>query len=90
MYSNTNVNMEFHCKVLEIMDLTNTEIQIKIIGIIMSVYLMYIQEQAFFYKTEKFYCKKYKGNCEKCKCWSCKKYQMNYEVKNENNKYMGK
>lgn len=30
----------------------------------------------FFYLTNKHYCKKYKGDCTKCKDWSC--YRQKY------------
>lgn len=44
--------------------------------IILVIYISYIQEEFLFYITQKFYCKKNKGNCNLCNNWSCprKKY----------------
>lgn len=48
----------------------------KLAFIILVLYICYIQEEFLFYITQKFYCKKNKGNCHFCNCWSClrKKY----------------
>lgn len=43
------------------------------IQILFLIYLLYCQDQMLFYTTEKYYCKKNKGNCKNCECWSCDK-----------------
>lgn len=52
----------------------------KIFYILVFLYFIYCQEQMLWYTTEKHYCKKNKGNCENCECWSCNK--LNY-IKNK-------
>lgn len=46
------------------------------LGIVFGVYFIYIQEQWFFKKTNEHYCNQYNGDCEKCKCWSCERYNI--------------
>ena len=48
----------------------------KLAFIILVIYIGYIHEEFLFYITQKFYCKKNKGTCHLCNCWSCprKKY----------------
>lgn len=55
------------------------KIFLEFIGYAFGLYFFILQEKFFFYMTERFYCKKNKGNCDKCNCWSCKKYSLNYE-----------
>ena len=43
----------------------------KILMFLASVYLIYCQDQMLWYRQEKKSCKKYKGNCKECNCWSC-------------------
>lgn len=45
-----------------------------------------VYESFYFYLTRSYYCKKNMGNCEKCKCWSCRRV---YYLKrgNKNEKY---
>ncbi len=45
----------------------------KLLDLIFIFYFIYCHEEMLFYLTEKFYCKKYKGKCEECECWSCKR-----------------
>ena len=49
--------------------------ELDVISIILGIYFIYCQENMFFYKTEKFFCRMSKGNCENCKCWSCKRLE---------------
>lgn len=57
--------------------------KILFIGIIL--FVGYVYDNGFFRLIEKHYCKKNKGNCENCKCWSCEKY--NQDFKNRGVKY---
>lgn len=41
-----------------------------------------LEDNLFFYFTNKHMCKKYKGDCTKCKDWSC--YRQNYLDKDGN------
>lgn len=51
-----------------------------LLTLICFIYLAYCQDQMCDYKIEKYYCKKNKGNCKNCNCWSCKKHE--YEQHN--------
>lgn len=46
----------------------------KIITIIIGIIICHFIDEALFYKTMKHYCKKNKGECKNCECWSCPKY----------------
>lgn len=37
------------------------------------LYICYAQEQWLFYREMKKRCKRYRGNCDLCDCWSCPK-----------------
>lgn len=50
-----------------------------ILKIVLTFCFLYMQEEFLFYYTMKIYCKKNKGNCSTCKCWSCPKYIQDYE-----------
>ena len=36
-------------------------------------------EQGFFRVSERYYCKKNRGDCSKCKAWSCLKGHYEYK-----------
>ena len=54
-----------------------------IIKFILGFLAIYIYDEFLFYKTLKFYCKKNKGVCSECSCWSCprKLYIDEYKIK---------
>lgn len=39
--------------------------------IVLCTYISYIQNEKLFYGSMKKYCKKNKGVCANCSCWSC-------------------
>lgn len=51
----------------------------KILFICIVLVLVYIYDNGLFRLTEKHYCKKNKGNCNICKCWSCEKHNQDYK-----------
>lgn len=60
---------------------TNNLNLVLIISGVLFFYFLYIQEEFFFNKTRDKMCVHYNGHCSMCKCWSCKKYQIDYERK---------
>ena len=42
-----------------------------LISIILGIYFIYCQDKMMFYRTNEQMCKKAKGNCKNCSCWSC-------------------
>ena len=48
--------------------------------LLLVIFVCYLYDRLLFYLTEKYYCKKNKGNCKFCKCWSCKKYNKIREI----------
>lgn len=53
----------------------------KILELAIYTFNFIVHESFYFTITEKIYCKKNKGKCENCKCWSCKR--KNYLNKGE-------
>lgn len=53
----------------------------KIIFLVFIFSVGYIYDQGLFRMTERRCCKKSKGDCSKCKAWSC--YKGNLELKKE-------
>lgn len=45
----------------------------KILELALYIINFIVYESFYFTITEKYYCKKNKGKCENCKCWSCRK-----------------
>lgn len=53
-----------------------------LIGAIITFFFLHYQELSWFYKIELKYCDKFKGHCELCNCWSCKRKDYIDEYKN--------
>lgn len=58
----------------------------QILTTLLALWTFYWQEQGFFRTTENYYCKKNKGDCTKCKAWSCRKGYYNSRKEKENGK----
>lgn len=43
------------------------------LGAFFTFWSVYAAEQIFWYRIEQKYCNKFKGHCELCDCWSCKR-----------------
>lgn len=53
----------------------------------LGAYISYIQNEKLFYASMKKYCKKNKGVCINCTCWSCPRKLYIDEYKENQNKY---
>lgn len=53
--------------------MTNEQSFVWFLAAIFMYFIIYWSENSFFYKTEMKYCHKFKGDCDKCTCWSCKR-----------------
>lgn len=51
-------------------------------NILLAAILAYVIDNCFFYIVQNKYCKRYKGVCKNCNCWSCTRKKYIDEYKN--------